>query len=42
MKDESEIRRVYEKLQRMDDAGYLDERGQRKMMTLEWVLHDAE
>ena len=40
MKDESEIRRRYEKLSRMDDAGYLSEREQRKMLTLEWVLHD--
>jgi len=40
MKDESEIRRVYEKLQRMHDAGFLSEQEQRKMMTLEWVLND--
>lgn len=40
MKDESEIRRHYEKMKRMDEAGYLNEREQRKMLTLEWVLHD--
>lgn len=41
MKDEKEIRRVYDKLQRMDDAGYLSEQEQRKMLTLEWVLNDG-
>jgi len=40
MKSEKEIRRVYERLQRMDAAGYLNEQEQRKMMTLKWVLHD--
>jgi len=40
MKHESEVRRLYNKLERMNSAGHLTDREKVKMDALEWVLHD--
>jgi len=40
MKDESEILRKYEKLDRMNELGHLSALERERMKTLEWVLHN--